>query len=100
MAESMKDKLLRTRANHLEASLIVSADMLALAEGQPSAFRDPDMASVLLTTGKHAALAGGWQDQAPTPKVNLGAVSVHQEPVTIEAEIVSEPTASLDLSDY
>jgi len=97
MQNSLKDKLLRTRANHVETALIASADMLMLAEECPSAFRDPDMASVLLTNGKHAALAGGWQDQAPSPKINLGATT---GTTVIEAEIVSETPDDDELAGF
>lgn len=111
-AESVKDKLLRTRANHVETALIASADMLALAEETPSVFRDPEIAGVLLTHGKHAALAGGWASQAPTAKINLSvtggnvSVSQSQDAPAMDAEwcdagaTETGESVSTDVDDY
>lgn len=76
-ASALKDRLLRTRMNHASVALIASAEMLALAEEEPAKLRDPEVAGVLLTHGKHAALTGGWQQQAPTAKVALQVTGTH-----------------------
>jgi hypothetical protein len=99
MAESLKDKLLRTRANYAETALIASAEMLTLAETMPKALRDSDVASTILTHTKQAALVGGWNDQAPTAKINL-TVTGAENPVTLEAEIVSQDPDIDILADY
>ena len=85
LAEGLKDKILRTRANHAETALIASADMLTLAEENPSAFRDPDNAGVLMTLGKHAALTGSWQSNTATPKINLHITGAGETELGLES---------------
>jgi hypothetical protein len=95
----LKDVLLETRTEHAKTALAVAKDMSSWVQEQPSAMRDKDNAQALLSNAKHAALAGGWQDQAPTAKINL-TVTGADNPVTLEAEIVSQDPDIDILADY
>jgi hypothetical protein len=95
----LKDVLLETRTEHAKTALAVAKDMSSWVQEQPSAMRDKDNAQALLSNAKHAALAGGWQDQAPTAKINL-TVTGAENPVTLEAEVVSQDPDIDILADY
>jgi hypothetical protein len=95
----LKDVLLETRTEHAKTALAVAKDMSSWVQEQPSAMRDKDNAQALLSNAKHAALAGGWHDQVPTAKINL-TVTGAENPVTLEAEIVTQDPEVDILADY
>jgi hypothetical protein len=95
----LKDVITQTRTNHAKVALIASNEILSVAEVAPAQLLVQETAQTLLTHAKHAALAGGWQDQAPTAKINL-TVTGAENPVTLEAEIVSQDPDIDILADY
>lgn len=93
------EKLLQTRENHLDVALAVSERLKQLPA---SAHLDKDGAQVLLATGKHAALVGGWNaDSRPdSPGKAFGS---REQALVLDAELVednAETEVSRDVEDY
>jgi hypothetical protein len=99
-ANYLKEVLTQTRTNHAKIALVASSELCKVAEAEPAALLVPETAQTLLTHAKHAALAGSWQSQAPTAKINLSVTGNANVGAVFEAEIVSQDPDVDILADY